>query len=269
MLKKSLYGGGGVIVLLLLLFGRSTFSYVSTAFSRARDSVRSSVPVGFELDRARKEVDRITPEVRKNMHLIAQEEVKVEQLQKQISTLDEKLSQNHRDILRLKVDLESGSGNLIYGGTTYTTSEVKRDLVNRFDEYTTDQETLKNLSKLLSTRNDTLRVARDRLAEMQATQRKMQVQLDNLEARSRMVQVAQNASEFIFDESQLATARDLVNTIDSRLRADEKLLNAETRSLDRIPVDQEDEQADILDRISRHFDGVEGATVEQIAELAR
>lgn len=269
MLKKSLYGGGAVVLLLLLVFGRSTFSYVSTAFNRARDSVKSSVPVDFELDRARKEVDRITPEVRKNMHLIAQEEVKVEQLQKQIAALDDKLSQNHRDILRLKADLESGTGNFIYGGTTYTTVEVKRDLENRFEEYTVDQETMKNLTKLLSTRNDTLRVARDRLAEMRATQRKMAVQLDNLEARNRMVQVAQDASEFIFDESQLATARELVDTIDSRLRADEKLLSTETRSLDRIPVHEDDESADILERISRHFGTAEGAPVEQIAELTQ
>ncbi|MDP7204716.1 MAG: hypothetical protein QGH11_04050, partial [Pirellulaceae bacterium] len=112
-LKKVAIGGGVATVLLLLLFGRSTWSYLTTTVNRVHESVKSTVPVDFELDRARQETAQITPEVRKNMHLIASEEVKIEQLEKRILGLEDKLSQDQTDILRLKSDLESGTGNFI------------------------------------------------------------------------------------------------------------------------------------------------------------
>ena len=114
MVKKVAIGGGVALLVVLLLFGRSTYSYLSTTVSRVHDSVKSAVPLDFELDRARKETSRITPEVRKNMHLIASEEVKIEQLEKRILGMEDKLSQDQTDILRLKSDLESGTGNFIY-----------------------------------------------------------------------------------------------------------------------------------------------------------
>ncbi len=252
-LKKVAIGGGVATLLLLLLFGRSTWSYLTTTVSRVHESVKSTVPVDFELDRARQETSQITPEVRKNMHLIASEEVKIEQLEKRILGMEDKLSQDQTDILRLKSDLESGTGNFIYGGVTFTAKDVKRDLENRFEEFTTDEETLQSLAKLLKTRHESLRGAQDRLASMQASQRKLKAEIDNLEARNKMVQVAQASSEFEFDNSQLAQARELVNTIDSRIRTDEKMLNAVSHPLDRIPLERDEAETDILDRISNYF----------------
>ena len=113
---------------------------------------------------------------------------------------------------------------------------------------------------------------------MQASQRKLRAEIDNLEARNKMVQVAQASSEFEFDNSQLSEARELVNSIHSRVRTDEKLLNAESRPLDRIPLERADEETDILDRISSYFNMGEpeaiseveaGAEVEQLVEVER
>ena len=239
-LKKVAIGGGIATLLLLLLFGRSTWSYLSTTVSRVHDSVKSSVPVDFELDRARRETEQITPEVRKNMHVIASEEVRIEQLEKQIEDLEKKRNQDQTDILRLKSDLESGTNKFTYAGVTFTATEVRQDLKNRFDEFTTDDETLKTQVKLLHTRQESLRVAQQRLSKMQASQRKLRAEIDNLEARNKMVQVAQASSEFEFDNSQLSEARELVNSINSRIRTDEKLLNADSRPLDRIPLERAD-----------------------------
>jgi chromosome segregation ATPase len=222
--------------------------------SRVHDSVKSSVTVDLELDRARRETEQITPEVRKNMHVIASEEVRIEQLEKRIKALEKKLSQDQTHILRLKVDLESGTSNFHYSGVSFTAKEVKRDLVNRFDEFTTDEETCKSLVKLLQARNNSLHTAQERLAKMQSSQRKLNVEIDNLEARNKMVQVAQASSENTFDDSQLSRTRELVDSINSRIRTDEKLLNVESRPLDRIPLENADEEIDIFDRISSHFD---------------
>jgi hypothetical protein len=266
MVKKTAIGGGIALLLMLLCFGRSTYSYLTTTLSRVHDSVKSAVPIDFELDRARKEASRIIPEVRRNMHVIASEEVKIEQLEKRIKVMEEKLVQDQKDIMHLKADLESGISNFIYSGVTFTAKEVKRDLEDRFEEFTLDEETLKNLVKLLKSRDGSLRVARERLAEMQAVQRKLVVEIDNLEARNKMVTVAKASSEVSFDDSQLSRTRELLNAIESRIRADEKLLNAESRTMGRIPLEHEEEEADILQRVSSYFP-VEQAQADQLVEV--
>ena len=62
MKKKVLYVGGGaaaVMLLLALLFGSDATSYVTTSVASVRDSVKNSVPVEFELERARQQISDI------------------------------------------------------------------------------------------------------------------------------------------------------------------------------------------------------------------
>jgi len=265
MIKKVAIGSGVAVLVMLFLFGRSAYSYLSTTVSRVHDSVKSVVPLDFELNRARKETSRITPEVRKNMHVIASEEVKVEQLEKRIKALEEKLQQDQKNILRLKSDLESGAVKFVYLGISYSETEVKRDLESRFDEYTTDEETLKSMVKLLQARNNSLHSAKDRLASMQSAQQKLRVEIENLEARKALLSLHKRSTEDSFEDSQLSRTRELVDAINSRILTDEKMLAAESRSMDRIPVERAEEEVNLLDRITHHFDDASKVS-EEVAD---
>jgi hypothetical protein len=75
MIKKSLMAVGGLSLLMVLFFGRDAASYVRTSFGWMKDTVRSQVPVEFEIERARRMVKNLVPDIRQNMHVIAQEEV--------------------------------------------------------------------------------------------------------------------------------------------------------------------------------------------------
>ena len=256
MKKRILYFGGGataVLLLLALLFGSDATSYLTTSVASVRDSVKSSVPVNFELERARQHISKITPEVRKNMELITGEEVEIEKLEEHIQEFDTKLSTDQKAIIRLNADLASGSEHFVYTGNAYTAKEVKRDLKNRFEEYKTDESTLKNLKRLLATRMSNLSTARNKLADMQSVQRKLRVQIDNLAARNRMIEVAKSSSQFVFDDSQLAKTSQLIDEIDSRLSAEERMANSESRSFDRIPVQDSESQVDLMDEITNYF----------------
>jgi len=269
MKKKVLYVGGGaaaVMLLLALLFGSDATSYVTTSVASVRDSVKNSVPVEFELERARQQISDITPEIRKNMELIAREEVEIEKLETNISEFEGKLAEDEKSIKRLNVDLSSGVEYVTYHGVEYTASDVKRDLANRFDEFKTDNETLTNLKKLRATRMDNLKSVRGKLAGMQASQRKLRVEVENLAARNKMIEVTKSASEIEIDESQLAKANALLDNLDSRLSTEEKLSNVKNQSLDRIPVETET-TTDILDEVANYFGSQE--TAESKAKLAR
>ena len=84
MVKKTLFLGAAAMLLAVLFFGRGAVSYVTTAVDRVQDQVKGNVPVKFEIDRARGMIRDLEPEVERNMHLIAREEVEIAKLQREL-----------------------------------------------------------------------------------------------------------------------------------------------------------------------------------------
>src|SRR6187401_1855990 len=102
MIKKVILLVVGIGVTTGVLFGRNAASYVSTTYYRLTSSVEEAVPVDFQIDRAKQMVRDLDPEIRRSMHVIAKEEVAVEQLNKQVSGSQEKVDKDKQDILRLQ-----------------------------------------------------------------------------------------------------------------------------------------------------------------------
>jgi hypothetical protein len=89
------------------------------------------------------------------------------------------------------------------------------------------------------------------------------VEIENLEARLKMIEVAQTTSQFNFDDSQLARTRDLINDIGTRLEVTEKMMSQHVELSDRIPLEAEDANTEnVLDAVTRHFnDAPESASL--------
>ncbi len=255
MIKKTLFVGAAVLLLVTLFAGSGMVSYVSTAFDKVEDQFKRSVPVKFEIDRAREMLRELDPEIKKNMHMIAREEVELAKLERQLEDNETQLAKSREDILRLKTDLESGNSHFVYAGRSYSAVEVKSDLSNRFQHHTTMEATVDQLRQVLHARQNGLHAAREKLEGMLAAKRQLAVDIENLVARQKMIEVAQTTSQFNFDDSQLSRTRDLVNEIGTRLDVTEKLMNQHVQLADRIPLDAEDAAGseDVLDSITRHF----------------
>src|SRR5262245_52766077 len=104
MIKKSILVVLGLGLTTLVLFGRDAASYVSTTYGRLTRSVKDKVPVEFQIDRAKQMVKELEPEIRHSMHVIAKEEVALDELKQQVSTNEEKADKEKKDILRLQAD---------------------------------------------------------------------------------------------------------------------------------------------------------------------
>ena len=83
-IKKGLLGATLGAGALYLAFGTSGPSYVRTAFHKFRDGAKSSVPVQFEIDRARDEIARLGPAIQDNIENLARAQVEVEHLDREI-----------------------------------------------------------------------------------------------------------------------------------------------------------------------------------------
>src|SRR5262245_7106545 len=120
MVKKGIVVGAAALVLVGLLFGKEGFSHVKTSLGWVRQSVRDSVPVEFEISRARQMIKDLDPEIHRNMHLIAKEEVEVKHLRDHLADAEKNLVKNRSDIERLTRDLKGGDRHFVYCGKSYT-----------------------------------------------------------------------------------------------------------------------------------------------------
>jgi chromosome segregation ATPase len=252
MFKKLIVTGIVVVVGSGLLMGTNLGSYVSTTCERVSDNMESSVPLDFQIDRARNMIRDLEPEIRRSMHVIAKEEVQVESLNRRIAGAQTKADKAKAEIIRLQSDLQTGESVFRYAGNSYSAEEVKQDLSRRFNRYKTTDATLDSLKKMRDARQRNLEAARQKLTAMMAAQRQLQVEVENLEAKLKLVEVAQASSDFQFDDSQLARAKQLMNDIQTKLDVAARLANADVNFQEEIPLDEET-PADITDQVAEYF----------------
>lgn len=264
MLKKIVVVGAAV-VLLGFLFGRS---HIRTAVGMAKQAVKDNVPVQFEIKRAREMIKGLVPEIEKNMHVIAREETEVAKLEKQVANSENQLAKDRDSILRLKNDLDSGTEIFVYCGRNYNAKQVKTDLTHRFDQFKTKEATTDNLRKVLSARQSGLTAARAKLEGMLTAKRSLEVDVENLEARLKMVEVAQTTSDFNFDDSQLSRTKELIAEIGDRIEVAERLVNADTNFHDQIPLDEPSTDRNITAEVSNYF-GERRDEIEALVQSAK
>ena len=254
MVKKSILAGAAGVLLAALFFGRDAWSYVSTSAGWVKDSVKSSVPVEFEIERARTMIKDLVPDIQKNMHVIAKEEVEVERLQKQIARMEEKQGADRVGLLRLKSDLASNKSSYEYAGRTYSVNQVKLDLANRFERYKTSDATLASMREICDARQKSLDAARQKLEGMLAARRQLEVDVENLDAKLKMVEAAQTTSDFNFDDSRLSRCKELIGDLRTRLDVAAKMVDAQGNFHGEIPLD-ETPTTDIVEEVTEYFQG--------------
>jgi chromosome segregation ATPase len=252
MLKKLVVVVLGVVVLSAAAVRTGISSYLSTAYRRTADSVKDTVPMEFQIDRARNMVKDLEPEIRRSMHVIAKEEVEVAALDERIAAADEKAAKDKSEILQLQSDLSSGNRVFHYAGHRYTSDQVKEDLSRRFNRFKTADATLTSLREMRDARARNLEAARQKLAAMIGAQRQLRVEVENLEAKLKLVQVAEASSDFQFDDSQLARCKELMTDIRTKLDVAAKLAAVDTTIADEIPVG-ETAAEDVTEQVAAYF----------------
>lgn len=237
MLKKAILGVVSAAALSTLVFGRDVVSYIKTCGSELRDAVKQEVPLEFEIERARDMVSNLVPDIRKCMHVIAEEEVGVEHLKTEIAKADKELGKQKDEILALRRDLGAGKETYQYAGRKYASHEVKRDLAQRFERFKTAEATVASKQQILSAREKSVSAAREKLDGMLSAKRDLEVQIEHLDARLKTLQAAQTATNVQIDDSQLSRAKKLIGDLNKQLDVAEKMLDAEGNFTGLIPVD--------------------------------
>lgn len=218
LVKKGLLGAALGAGTLFLVFGTHAPSYVRTAVHKFRRDAHNRVPVRFDIDRARTDVARLDPAIRENMEVLAQVEVEVERLEREIDATRANLDRETKALLTARDAVKKGEFRLAgHGRIVYTEAELKADLARRLDQVKRVGGILESKEATYKAKKKEAVALRQQLDATMATKKTLATKLDEVEAKLRMIEATQTKNEFTFDDSALAQAKEAVNDVEKRL----------------------------------------------------
>ena len=223
-LKWGLVAVSGAILLGGILLGRDMASYVSCGVQNARDVVKENVPVEVELERARHMIEDILPELRANVRVIAQEEVEVAHLQREIDEATETVASQRGQVSLLRERLDTQQVSFTVGRREMSRDQVVERLASRLDRFKQAKATLASKQRLLETREKSLAAAVEMLERTRSRKAELEQKIEALVAQHRVVRAQSVASSVHIDDSRLARADNLVTEIEKRLQTAQRVL---------------------------------------------
>lgn len=266
MIRKLITTGATLGLLTGITLATPLGSYARCGWNYVTASANDAVPVEWELKRARQMIADLKPEIEANARRIAEEKIQVVKLERQLGQTDERLAKAKSDIQRLSDDLKQDRGSYAYGGKTYTSTQVKSDLSNRFKRFQTREQTSAKLQQMLTARQSSLRAANERMEAMLDARRQLEVEVENLQARLGALRVAQTSSELNLDDSHLARTRELLDDIATRIDVEEETMAVDVEYFGEIELDEPSDE-NLLDDISAYFDATDRADREALVSI--
>ncbi|HPC96022.1 MAG TPA: hypothetical protein PLU87_13835 [Sedimentisphaerales bacterium] len=251
-----------------LLFGKDIVSYARSSAKGVRTVVKDSVPIEFELRRARDLLEEIIPEMHANIRLIAQEEVEVAALKAEIAKNQESLEDERAKIKTLRGSLETPQVQYCFGGRQYSREDVKADLAARFERIKESELVLASKQRLLASRENSLNAAVQLLEKTRSQKNILENKIETLASQYRIVKAASVGSKVQVDNGKLAQTEKLIAQIQKRLDVAERVLAHESRFVEAIPVDTVLE-ADLVAQVDEYFQQHEGPVEADSAPVAK
>lgn len=256
MVKKGLLGAAVTAGALYMAFGTLAPSYVRTAFHKVRHSAKDSVPIQFEIDRAKDEIAALEPAILNNREELARAEVDVEYLVREVDAFKGNLANEKKAMVTLRDSLSSGDLKLA-GHVSYTPAEIKSDLATRLDHYRNMTKILEEKETTLKARQKAVTAARVQLTQMANQKRTLATKLESIQARLQAIAATQDKNEFNsrFDDSALARAKQTVNDLERRLEVKARVAEMEGHFSDGgLPISV-DSNRDVVKEFDAEFGG--------------
>jgi TATA-box binding protein (TBP) (component of TFIID and TFIIIB) len=245
---------GGVVFILAggLFFGKDLISYAYSSAKSVRTAVKNSVPVEFELTRARDLLDRIIPEMHANIRLIAQEEVEIAALKADIERNSDNLAEEKQKIAKLRNALDVEQASYSFGDHKYTRADLKLDLSARFERFKEAELVFESKKRLMASREKSLQAAMQVLEQTRSQKTLLADKICALESQHRLIQAASVGSKINIDNSKLAKTEKLIAQIKKRLDIAERVLAHESLFVQTVPVDIVTEK-ELIAQVDEYF----------------
>ena len=244
----------GAVAVACSFSGTDVFSYVSTSARSVKTAVKDNVPIEFELQRARDMIEQILPELQANIRLIAQEEVEIASLEKEISRSAEDLAKQERGIAQLRGRLDTHQVSFNVNNANYSREQLTERLAHRFERYKESKSAMAGRERLLQARRRSLAAAEQMLDRARQQKGELEQKIEGLVAQHRLIQSSAVAVDLQVDGRKLNKADHLINDIQKRLDVAQRVLARQSDFLDDpTDVSYVDEET-LLAEIDEHLD---------------
>jgi predicted nucleic acid-binding Zn-ribbon protein len=256
--------GGGLLVG-AVAFGTDLASYLRSSARSVRVAVKDNIPVEFELRRARDLLDQIDPEMHDNVRAIAEHEVAVATLKREIDENKLALADERQRVGRLREAVASNQTSFSFGDLSFSRGQLTQELSRRFTHLKEAEAAQAAKQLLLENRQKTLVAAQEAIETARAQKATLEAQIETLEAQYQLVKAASATSNtgLAFDHSKLAQAKKAVGDIRQELAVAERMLVHEAKFTASVPMDVVDEK-DLLTQVDAHLNGTAPAATAAI-----
>lgn len=252
--KKLLIVAVAVVGVALVLRSTDLGSHARLWWKNTKSDVKKEVPLEWEIDRLRMEINSLSAEEKKHINVMAEEYVGIQNLERDVQRMEENLAAQWKRVDVMAADLKKGDAYVTYGGERYSSDRVKTMLKHEFNAAKDGEKGLEAKKHMLEERRNAYEQAKADLYAMRQTQRELETQLATLEAEVKALRVAQTRSKYTYDDSKLAKAKEGVENLKTRVAVEKKKLDLQAEFNPVLPtVEQPAEpKKDILQEIDEY-----------------
>lgn len=263
-LKYCVAGFAGIALVGGAIFGNELFSYLRTSTGAVRETVREAVPIEFELQRARDLIDDILPEIHANVRLIAEDEVEIAALEKDILRSSEQLATDRRLLSQIRGKLDTQNVSYEIGSRNYSRKQLTQQASLKLARLKDAEMIQASKQRLLETRQKSLQAAMQMLDRARDRKAQLEQKVESLVAQHRLVKASEIGTRFHVDDSKLSKADQLLSDIQKRVDVSERVLAHD--SISEITMEDVLDEDELLAEIDDHLGTGESEDVE-IAKL--
>jgi chromosome segregation ATPase len=227
MIKKTI--GAGVLGVLALvgLFGTPAGSYVRTGVTKIRTVAKDSVPVQFEIDRAKHEIEQLDPAIRQHIEILARAEQDVKRLEAEIAETTANLDKQKTAILKIRASV----GDSVIRPVSDSKDGMKLEemLRNKLDGYNRVERILSEKKATLESRQKVVESAKEHLTAIATQKKALEARVEEIQARLAAIEANNARNKYHFDGSALSRAKKSVNDLDERLTVITRVAEMEGR----------------------------------------
>ncbi|MEM9643751.1 MAG: signal peptide-containing protein [Planctomycetota bacterium] len=265
LIKTLMFSLIAVATLGTVFLGKSLPSYVKTSALSVQEAVQDSVPIEFELKRARNLIDAILPQLQAQIRRIAHEEVEIARLEKDIKDSVAQLEKERSALVALRktADQTFVSASVQSSMTSASIRQSSRKqlvgkLHGRFERLKQTELAVQSKQRLLEGRQKSLAAAMAQLEKTRDRKIELEQKIETLAANHRLIQNTKIESGVAIDGSRLSQADQLLTQIQVRLDVAQRVLTHE-QDLE-SPLGGDDtlgtwlDEQEVLDAIDQHLE---------------
>ncbi len=252
-----------VVVGGFLLLGSDFSSMIKTSARSIQSSVKESVPVEFELNRAKEKINEILPDLQSQVRMIAEEEVAISRLEKEVQQDTERLDRHEEQLTVLRGQMRTQQASFSVGSMKLDRQQLANHLQTRFDHFKQARLSLQSKQRLLEKRTQGLSAAMAVLEQMRIRQSELGLKVEALAAQHRLIKASQIESGTLVDGSQLSQADQLLDQIETRLAVAERVMDYQSDPFEASTKKEEVSAEVVLSEIDAYFSPVENPVQKQ------